>query len=102
MTRRAARGLLIYAVLILLMASGRAWQVHSAPFDCDDGYGHGPDPGSECEGAIAYARQHRSEDSFNAFVGIVVLGGLGLGLYGALRLTLRIKIVRSFATYDGS
>ena len=98
MTRRAARGLLIYAVFILLIASCRAWQVHSAPFDCVDDYGHGPSPGtSECEAAIAYAREDRPGDTVYAFIGIVFLGALSLGAYGALRLSMRIEAVRRFA-----
>lgn len=102
MTRRAARGLFIYAVLVLLLASGRAWQVHSAPFDCADAAGHGPDPDtSECERSIAHARERRPEDVLNAFVGIVILGALGLGAYGALRLSMRIGLVRRFADGGG-
>lgn len=98
---RAARRLLIYAGLVLLLASLRAWQVHSAPFDCSDGAGHGPDPDtSECARAIAHAREHRSEETLNAFVAIVVLGVVGLGAYGALRLSMRIEIVKRFAHGD--
>lgn len=102
MTRRAARGLLIYAVLVLLLASGRAWQVHSAPFDCRDADGHGPDPDTrECERSIAQAREHRLDDTLNAFIGTVILGALGLGAYGAIRLSMRIEFVRRFADGGG-
>ena len=98
MSHRAARAVFIYAVLVLVLASLRAWQVHSAPFDCADGAGHGPDPGtSECERAVAAARERRSADTLGSFAGIVLLGGLGLGAYGALRLSMRIPVVRRFA-----
>lgn len=101
MTHRAARGLLIYAVLVLLLASCRAWQVHSAPFDCVDDAGHGPDPDTtECKSSIARARERRPEDTLNSFIGIVVLGALGLGAYGALRLSMRIEFIRRFADVD--
>ena len=101
MTRRAAKGLLLYAVLVLLLASCRAWQVHSAPFDCADDAGHGPDPDTtECEGAIDYAREHRPQATLNAFVAIILLGALGLGAYAALRVSMRIGMVRRF-TEDG-
>jgi hypothetical protein len=100
MTRRAAKGLLIYVALVLLLASCRAWQVHSAPFSCADEARHGPDPKtSECEGAIAHARERRPQNTLNAFIGIVILGALGLGAYGALRLSLRIGFVRRFADH---
>ncbi|HYG29231.1 MAG TPA: hypothetical protein VD887_03340 [Allosphingosinicella sp.] len=101
MTRRAAKGLFIYAVLVLLSASCRAWQVHSAPFDCADDAGHGPDPKTdECENIIVRARALRPEDTLNAFVGIFILGAAGLGGYGALRLSMRIGFVRRFADDD--
>jgi len=101
MKRRAARGLLIYLALVLLLASWRAWQVHSAPLDCRDDDGHGPDPATvECERAIAYAREHRPENTIDSFAGIVVLGALGLGAYGALRLSMRMDLVRRFAEGD--
>ena len=101
MKRRATRGLLIYLALILLMASWRAWQVHSAPLDCRDDDGHGPDPGTvECERAVADARDHRPRNTIDASAGIVVLGALGLGAYGALRLSMRIELVRRFAEGD--
>lgn len=102
MTRRAARGLLIYAILVLATASWRAWQVHSAPIDCADGAGHGPDPGTECDHAIAREREDRPANTAGAFAGIVLLGALGLGVYGALRLSLRNESIRRFAEGDKS
>ena len=97
MTRRAARGLLIYAIAILSVASCHAWRVHSAPFDCADDAGHGPDPGSECDDAIARERVDRPAKTLGAFFGIVLVGAFGLGVYGALRLSLRRESIRGFA-----
>ncbi|HEX8643886.1 MAG TPA: hypothetical protein VF702_08235 [Allosphingosinicella sp.] len=93
---------MIYAVLVMLLASWRAWQVHSAPFDCADDAGHGPDPNTtECASAIARARERRPEDTLNSFIGITILGALGLGTYGALRLSMRLEFVRRFADGGG-
>ena len=101
MTRRAGKGLLVYAVLILLLASGRAWQIHSAPFDCADEAGHGPDPETkECERSIAHMRERRPEDTLHGFIAIVISGALGLGAYGAVRLALRSGYLRRFADGD--
>lgn len=100
MTRRAARGLLIYAILVLVLASWRALQVHSAPFDCSDDAGHGPDAGtSECEGAIRHARERRTHDTRSAFIAVTILGAFGLGAYGAVRLSMRISSVRGWADH---
>lgn len=91
MRRKTAWGLAIYAALVLLMASCRAWQVHTAPIDCNDGYGHGPDPGgTECERAMAIERANRPQDTYDAFFAVILVGGIGLGAYGALRLATRI------------
>jgi hypothetical protein len=93
---------LIYAVLVLLFASCRAWQVHAAPFDCADDAGHGPDPNiTECERAIAWARERRLDDTVTSFIGVVILGALGVGAYGSLRLSMRIGFVRRFADVGG-
>jgi hypothetical protein len=98
MKSRAARGLLIYAALILVIAFCRAWQVYSAPFECGDGFGHGPDPGtSECNRAIESLRERRTSDTIYSLIQIFALGGVVLGAYGALRLSLRIGFVRRFA-----
>ena len=98
MTRRAARGLLIYALVVLLLASAQAWRVHSAPFDCADDAGHGPDPGTrECDSAIAHARARRPEATLAAFIAIVIFGAMGAGAYGAIRVSLRLNRVRRVA-----
>ncbi|HYJ30072.1 MAG TPA: hypothetical protein VEW25_07000 [Allosphingosinicella sp.] len=97
MTRRAARGLLIYAIMILSVASCQAWRVHSAPVDCADDAGHGPDAGMECDHAIAREREDRPANALVAFLGIVLLGAFGLGVHGALRLSLGRESIRRFA-----
>ncbi len=91
MSHRLRRGLAIYAVLVLSIASCRAWQVHSAPIDCADSEHHGPDPGSsECRAATASERERRPQVTEDAFLAVIIFGGLGLGAFAALRLAMRV------------
>jgi hypothetical protein len=88
--------LAIYVFIVVSIASCRAWQIHRAPIDCADTEGHGPDPGtSECLGSIAREREGRPQATKDAFLAVILLGGLGLGGFGAFRLAVGIR--RRFA-----
>lgn len=97
MRRKTLRGLAIYALLVLAIASWRAWQVHSAPIDCADSERHGPDPGTECDAAIADQRARRPRDARDSFLASILFGGLGVGAWGTFRL-----LGRRFADHGGS
>lgn len=81
MVRRRVLG--IYIAVMLTLASAAAIKAYTAPLECTDGYGHGPDPGTrECLHAIAVQRDRRVQDTSTIFLGIVLLGSAGLALLG--------------------
>ncbi|WP_086736243.1 hypothetical protein [Erythrobacter colymbi] len=48
-------------MLTLGLSALSGWQTYSAPIDCADSEGHGPDPGTrECEAAIRHKIENRS------------------------------------------
>ena len=50
----------LFVTLGLSALSG--WQAYSAPIDCADSEGHGPDPGTrECDAAIRHQFENRSK-----------------------------------------
>lgn len=50
----------LFVTLGLSALSG--WQAYSAPIDCADSEGHGPDPGTrECEAAIRHQIENRPQ-----------------------------------------
>lgn len=49
-------------MLTLGLSALSGWQTYSAPIDCADSEGHGPDPGTrECEAAIRHQIENRSQ-----------------------------------------
>jgi hypothetical protein len=81
----------IYVAIVLFLSSIAAWQTHGAPFGCDDGYGHGPNPGSkECDNITAQDRETRGAQTMQTFLLGIALGAIGLGVYGMALITDRI------------
>lgn len=80
--RGRAGCIMIYAGVLLILACWNAWRVQNLPFDCDDGYGHGPDPGTrECNHAIEMAQANRPHRVASAFAAPLVGGGGLLAIY---------------------
>ena len=54
---------LAFGLLVTLGLSALSgWQTYSAPIDCADSEGHGPDPGTrECEASIRHQIENRSK-----------------------------------------
>ena len=71
-------------LLTLSLGAFSAWQTYSAPIDCTDGYGHGPDQGTlECEGSIRSQTENRPQIIQQAFLAPIpwCLAGLAFVLF---------------------
>ncbi len=61
--------LAIGLLLTLSLGAFSAWQASSAPIDCVDSDGHGPDPGTlECESSIRSQIENRPQIIRSAFL----------------------------------
>lgn len=93
--RRQSRNLAIFVSLVVCIASWNGWQAYSAPFDCADDEGHGPDPGTtECDRAIETGRDQRPQVVTAAITGPLFAGGVLLAIYFLLLPISRLPFFR--------
>ncbi|GGZ01765.1 hypothetical protein GCM10011614_15830 [Novosphingobium colocasiae] len=80
-----------FAIILTLLATLAALRAYTAPADCTDGEGHGPDPGTaECNASIAASNARRP-----LAAGIVFLTVLTVGIGGAAIWVGARKVARS-------
>jgi hypothetical protein len=93
--RRRLLGLIALTLFGFAMTGLHTWQTYSAPYDCIDDDGHGPDIGTnECNRAIEFAIANRSADTMSALVlGLKCVGILTLA-YGLVWL-IAVRIEQS-------
>ena len=80
--RRRIGWIALYFAFCAVIGSCNASIVANAPYDCTDGAGHGPSPGTrECDKAIAHDIERRPSEVRKTLLAPIYVGGGLLALY---------------------